>query len=138
MFPSIRLTVAARGLLVAVALWCVATGVAYMPQVGATPSVLGLVYAVIPPHAWAVLWITAGVLMLAGLRWYRARQIGTSLAMGLTLLLACAYSSAWLTGDMARGWVSAKNYILIAAVVSLGAAVLCEGVLAGGSTRRVP
>ena len=71
--------------------------------------------------------------MLAGLRWYKPRQWGISLAMGLTVLLAAVYVSAWLTGDMARGWVSAKNYLLICVVVMTGAAIMAEGVLARGS-----
>ena len=54
--------------------------------------------------------------------------------MGLTLLLAFIYVSAWITGDMDRGWVSAKNYLLIAAVVITGAATLAEGVLARGDS----
>ena len=93
-----------------------------------------MVVSVIPPRLWVAAWIIAGVLMLAGLRWYRCRQWGTALAMGLTLLLAFIYVSAWVTGDMERGWVSAKNYLLIAAVVITGAAMLAEGVLARGDS----
>lgn len=131
---STRMMWAARGLIIAVALWCVLTGIAYDPVLGDVPSTLSMVVSIIPPRLWVAAWIIAGVLMLAGLRWYWCRRWGTSLAMGLTLLLAFIYVSAWITGDMARGWVSAKNYLLIAAVVITGAATLAEGVLARGDS----
>lgn len=131
---SARMRWAARGLIIAVALWCILTGIAYDPVLGDVPSTLSMVVSIIPPRLWVAAWIIAGVLMLAGLRWYRCRQWGVSLAMGLTLLLAFIYVSAWITGDMARGWVSAKNYLLIAAVVITGAAIMAEGVLARGDS----
>lgn len=130
---STRMTTAARILLTSIAVWCIATGIAYDPILGDVPSTMGPLVAVIPPRLWAYSWIAAGVLMIAGLRWYRCRQWGTALAMGLTLLLAFIYVSAWITGDMERGWVSAKNYLLICVVVMTGAAIMAEGVLARGS-----
>ena len=130
---SARMTWAARILLTSIAVWCIATGIAYDPILGDVPSTMGPLVAVIPPRLWAYSWITAGVLMIAGLRWYKPRQWGISLAMGLTVLLAAVYVSAWITGDMARGWVSAKNYLLICVVVMTGAAIMAEGVLARGS-----
>lgn len=131
---SARMTWAARILLASIAVWCITTGIAYDPLLGDVPSTMGPLVAVIPPRLWSYSWITAGVLMLAGLKWYWCRRWGISLAMGLTLLLAFIYVSAWITGDMDRGWVSAKNYLLIAAVVITGAATLAEGVLARGDS----
>lgn len=133
MILSARMTTAARALLIAIAIWCITTGIAYDPVIGDVPSSLGLVVAFIPPRLWAALWIIAGLLLLAGLRWYKPRQLGISLAMGLTVLLAAVYVFAWVTGDMSRGWVSAKNYLLICVVVIAGAAIMAEGVLARGS-----
>ena len=131
---SVRMTWAARILLTSIAIWCITTGIAYDPILGDVPSMMGPLVAVIPPRLWAYSWITAGVLMIAGLKWDRPRQWGISRTMGLTILLAAVYVSAWITGDMARGWVSAKNYLLIAAVVITGAATLAEGVLARGDS----
>lgn len=133
---SIRMLAAARTLFIVIALWCITTGLAYDPTIGDVPSTMAFIVEIVHPRLWSSLWIAAGVLMILGLRWYRARQVGVSLAMGLTVMLASVYVSAWLSGAMARGWVSAKNYLLIAAVVAVGAAILAEGVLAGGSNHR--
>lgn len=130
-----KMASAARALLIALALWCITTGLAYHPVIGETPRMMDFLFARFPVRIWAYAWIVAGMLIIVGLRWYRARQIGTALAMGLTVLLAAVYVSAWFSGDMGRGWVSAKNYVLICVVVISGAATLAEGVLASGSRR---
>lgn len=127
-----KMASAARALLIALALWCITTGLAYHPIIGETPRMMDFLFARFPVRFWAYAWIVAGMLIIVGLRWYRARQIGTALAMGLSLLLTVVYLYAWFSGDMGRGWVSAKNYVLICVVVISGAATLAEGVLASG------
>lgn len=131
-----RMDCAARTLLAIIAGWCILTGLAYGPMIGEIPDTITPIVRFIPPLVWSSAWIVAGVLQLLGLRWYWSRRWGVTIAMGLTLLLACTYTAAWLAGDMARGWVSAKNYVLIAGVVAYGGAVLIEGVMTDADSRR--
>ena len=74
------------------AIWCFATGLAYLPPLGALPEQLALISRVTSGHVLA-------------------------LTMSLTLLLAGGFFTAWLFEDQARAWVSVKNYLMLAGAI---------------------
>ena len=98
-----------------------ARGLAYIdaPSTGLTTFVDKLV----PLTVWAIVWITAGVLIFAGI-WHRiiARW---AMALGSSLWLVWGTSYMWATviGDQSRGWVTG------AAMLTLGGAMLISGAL---------
>ena len=99
----------------------IARGLAYIdaPSTGLTTFVDKLV----PLTVWAIVWITAGVLIFAGV-WHRiiARW---AMALGSSLRLVWGLSYMWATviGDQSRGWVTG------AAMLTLGGAMLISGAL---------
>lgn len=99
----------------------IARGLAYIdaPSTGLTTFVDKLV----PLTVWAIAWITAGVLIFAGV-WHRiiARW---AMALGSSLWLVWGLSYMWATviGDQSRGWVTG------AAMLTLGGAMLISGAL---------
>ena len=99
----------------------IARGLAYIdaPSTGLTTFVDKLV----PLTVWAIVWITAGVLIFAGV-WHRiiARW---AMALGSSLWLVWGLSYMWATviGDQSRGWVTG------AAMLTLGGAMLISGAL---------
>ena len=99
----------------------IARGIAYIdaPSTGLTTFVDKLV----PLTVWAIVWITAGVLIFAGI-WHRiiARW---AMALGSSLWLVWGTSYMWATviGDQSRGWVTG------AAMLTLGGAMLISGAL---------
>ena len=98
-----------------------ARGLAYIdaPSTGLTTFVDKLV----PLTVWAIVWITAGVLIFAAI-WHRiiARW---AMALGSSLWLVWGTSYMWATviGDQSRGWVTGS------AMLTLGGAMLIIGAL---------
>lgn len=99
-------------------LWCMATSRAY---VDATPDVLQATEAFLHIDIWMVWAITAGLLALGTLSppigpawvlWTGSilRIMGMSICAGLLL----AWSVEFFMTDMDRGWVTGKNYLILA------------------------
>ena len=98
-----------------------ARGLAYIdaPSTGLTTFVDKLV----PLTVWAIVWITAGVLIFAGI-WHRIiARWAMSLGSSLWLVWGTSYMWATVIGDQSRGWVTG------AAMLTLGGAMLISGAL---------
>lgn len=79
--------------------------------------------AVVPLRVWAIVWIVAGLLMLAGI-WHRviarwALSLGGSLwaAWGLSFYLS------WMLGHQDRGWVTGSAFLTLAGIMFITAAL---------------
>lgn len=100
----------------------IARGVAYVNQ----PSTGGLTHfidALVPLHVWAVVWIVAGVTVLAGI-WHRviARYALAFVSM-LWGIWGLSYMTASLIGDASRGWVTGALILNVAGLTIIVAAL---------------
>ncbi|WP_206473626.1 hypothetical protein [Dietzia sp. KRD202] len=100
----------------------IARGVAYVDQ----PSTGGLTHfidALVPLHVWAVVWIVAGVTVLAGI-WHRviARYALAFVSM-LWGIWGLSYMTASLIGDASRGWVTGALILNVAGLTIIVAAL---------------
>ena len=114
-----RLRVATLGIVSAGA---IARGAAYIDQ----PSTGGLTHfidALVPLHLWAIVWIAAGVMVLAGV-WQRvlARYALAFVSM-LWLIWGLSYMSATVFGDSSRGWVTGALILNVAGLTIIVAAL---------------
>ena len=114
-----RLRIAALAI---VAAGAIARGVAYVNQ----PSTGGLTHfidALVPLHLWAVVWIAAGVMVLAGV-WQRvlARYALAFTAM-LWTIWGLSYMTATVLGDASRGWVTGALILNVAGLTIIVAAL---------------
>lgn len=114
--------------------WCVATAVAYVHHV---PQQLAAVDSAVTAPVWAV-WATAATLLIVGSlvpgasppqvqnvsRW--ARIIGMAVACAMLIMWSAAFFV-----DEPRGWVSAKNYALLAVM-----AMVSSWIIARDSAKR--
>lgn len=96
-------------------------GLAYIdaPSTGLTTFVDRLV----PLPVWAVVWITAGALVVVGM-WHRiVARWAIALSSSLWVVWGISYMWATIIGDQTRGWVTG------AAMLSLGGLMLICGAL---------
>lgn len=114
--------------------WCIATAVAYVHHV---PQQLVAVDGAVSAPVWAV-WATAATLLIVGSlapgasppqvqnlsRWVRI--IGMAIACAMLILWSAAFFI-----DEPRGWVSAKNYSLLAVM-----AMVSSWIIARDSAKR--
>ena len=98
-----------------------ARGLSYSPHVlGPAPRSGGHpAEAALPMPVWSVIWVAVGVLCLVGAVWSRRKiaALAVGLGVGLNMLWAGSFLAATITGDMARGWVSAVGYASVALLV---------------------
>lgn len=114
-----RLRIAALAI---VAAGAAARGCAYIDQ----PSTGGLTHfidALVPLHLWAIVWIAAGVMVLAGV-WQR---VLARYALAFTAMLwgiwGLSYMSATVFGDSSRGWVTGALILNVAGLTIIVAAL---------------
>lgn len=100
----------------------IARGVAYVDQ----PSTGGLTHfidALVPLHLWAIVWIAAGAMVLAGV-WHR---VVARYALAFTAMLwgiwGLSYMSATVFGDASRGWVTGALILNVAGLTIIVAAL---------------
>lgn len=81
-------------------------GLAYIgPRPGT--QLTTFVDSVVPLHVWAIVWIGAGALLVAGI-WHRAiARWALSIGASLWAVWALSYTLSWLIGDQSRAWVTA-------------------------------
>lgn len=99
----------------------VARGLAYIdpPQTGLTT----FVDALVPLHVWAVVWIAAGTLMVAGI-WHRGiARVAINLGGTLWAVWGLSYMWATLIGDQSRGWVTGALMLTLAGAMYICAAL---------------
>ena len=79
---------------------------------------------VLPLHVWAVVWIVAGVTVLAGI-WHRviARYALAFVSM-LWGIWGLSYMSATVLGDSSRGWVTGALILNVAGLTIIVAALV--------------
>ena len=107
--------------LIILGLGILARGLSYSPHVfGRAPRSGGHpAEAALPMPMWSIIWVSVGVLCLVAAVWSR-RQIAAlaiGLGVGLNMLWAGSFVAATITGDMARGWVTAIGYASVALLV---------------------
>lgn len=98
-----------------------ARGVSYLPLlVDPGRSAAHFLENLLPPTAWAWVWIAAGVVALAASvrHWLLPLALGGT--VGLHTLWALSFIGATFTGDSTRGWVSAISYAAVAALAVWG------------------
>ena len=98
-----------------------ARGVSYLPPlVNPERSAVHFLENLLPPTAWAWVWLAAGVLALAASVRHRLLPLALGGAVGLHTMWALSFISATFTGDSTRGWVSAISYAAVAALAVWG------------------
>lgn len=97
-------------------------GLAYVGQ-QSTGGLTTFVDAVVPLPVWAIIWMLSGLAILAGI-WHRviARW---ALSFGASLWAVWGLSFLWaaISGDSARGWVTASTMFTLAGVMVIIAAL---------------
>ncbi|MDX2357454.1 hypothetical protein [Dietzia sp. PP-33] len=108
--------------LVIVAGGAVARGVAYLNQ----PSTGGLTHfidALVPLHVWAIVWIAAGVTVLAGI-WHRVvGRYALAFVSMMWAIWGLSYMTATVFGDASRGWVTGALILNLAGLTIIVAAL---------------
>lgn len=114
-----RLRIAALAI---VASGAVARGAAYVDQ-PTTGGLTTFVDALVPLHLWAIVWIAAGAMVLAGI-WHR---VVARYALAFTAMLwgiwGLSYMSATVFGDSSRGWVTGALILNVAGLTIIVAAL---------------
>lgn len=114
-----RLRVAALALFAAGA---GARGFAYVGK-PTTGGLTTFVDALVPLHVWAVVWIAAGTLMIAGI-WHRfIARIALNLGGTLWAVWGLSYVAATMVGDSSRGWVTGALMLTLAGAMYICAAL---------------
>lgn len=72
--------------------------------------------AVMPLQLWGVLWLTVGVICLAGAL-VRADRFAFACAAALKVLWGSMFALGWLAGVIERGWVGAVVWLALALIV---------------------
>ena len=107
-----------RALTAAWAAWAWLTTIAYLS--GPEISHLQPIVAMVSPQWWSWLWGTAAALLTLGLAPWRgagwSRVAGLAVVAGLCTAWGLSFTLMWIDGETTRGWVSAKNYGLQAAL----------------------
>jgi len=86
--------------------------------VGGAPRQLAKLEASVPFQLW-FLWLIAAVLLTVGTalprkgKYRRAARCARVYGLAMVTIMIMLWAAAFFTADMARGWVSAKNYLLI-------------------------
>ena len=98
-----------RAAVAALALFIIARGLAYAgPAAPAgAPSILGVIDSVAPTWLWGIVYITAGLLVVAGTWWQRLWTTGLILWAIAQSVWIVGYVVATVTGLAPRGWVTA-------------------------------
>lgn len=97
-------------------------GIAYTGTT-TTGGLTTFVDALVPLHVWAVVWVAAGTLMLAGI-WHRViARWALSLGGTLWAVWGLSYVTATLVGDAPRGWVTGSTLLTLAAAMYICAAL---------------
>ena len=107
-----------RALTAAWAAWAWLTAIAYLA--GPEISHLQPIVAMVSPQWWSWLWGAAAALLTLGLAPWRgagwSRVAGLAVVAGLCTAWGLSFTHMWIDGETTRGWVSAKNYGLQAAL----------------------
>ena len=107
-----------RALTAAWAAWAWLTAIAYLA--GPEISHLQPIVAMVSPQWWSWLWGAAAALLTLGLAPWRgagwSRVAGLAVVAGLCTAWGLSFTLMWIDGETTRGWVSAKNYGLQAAL----------------------
>ena len=90
-------------------------GVSYLPgSVDTSRSPAHFFEELAGPPVWAVVWITLGVLCLAATAVGRLVPAAVGGTVGIHAAWALSFLGVWVTGQSARGWVSALGYAGVA------------------------
>ena len=109
--------------------WCLWSWSMVAAYVGGAPRQLAKLEASVPFQLW-FLWLIAAVLLTVGTalprkgkyrraalprkgKYRRAARCARVCGLAMVTILIMLWAAAFFTADMARGWVSAKNYLLI-------------------------
>ena len=107
-----------RALTAAWAAWAWLTAIAYLA--GPEISHLQPIVNIVSPQWWSWLWGAAAALLTLGLAPWRgagwSRVAGLAVVAGLCTAWGLSFTLMWIDGETSRGWVSAKNYGLQAAL----------------------
>lgn len=100
-------------------IWCLWSWSMVAAYVGGAPRQLAALESSVPFQLW-FLWLIAAVLLTVGTvlprkgKYTRASRSTRVYGLAMVTIMLMLWASAFFTADMARGWVSAKNYLLLA------------------------
>lgn len=101
--------------------WDLSTAFAYIDN---SPSQLHIIESFLPVQIWVVWLIASGFLLLGVLIPAKGseRRLDIvitlrSIGMGISALLLAAWGMGFILSDSERGWVSGKNYLMMAVCV---------------------
>jgi hypothetical protein len=113
----------ALALLVA-AFACAFTGIAYLvPSAPTRLDSLTYVERWVPLSWAAWVWVAAGALCLFAIAFHAARPWAFGAAIALHTAWAVSFMGSYLFLDSARGWVSARAYLVIALLILIAAGI---------------
>lgn len=99
--------------------WCAWSWSMVLAYIGGAPRQLISLEESIPLQLW-ILWFIAAVFLTLGTalplrgRYQRVSRLARVNGLTLVTVMLLLWSVAFFTADMSRGWVSAKNYLLLA------------------------
>lgn len=94
-----------------ISLITLARGVSYLPPlVNPDREAAHFLEMLLPPTAWAWVWLTLGTLALVAAHCHRLLPIALGGAVGLHALWALSFIGGTVTGETPRGWVTAIGY----------------------------
>lgn len=101
----------------------IGTGLAYVFPSEPHNAALNPIEFWLPIPWWAVVWIAGGLLTIGGFWSGKCRKLGSAIAVGMLVLWAGSFGGTWVMHELGfidgggRSWVSAKNYLCLAALV---------------------
>lgn len=78
-----------------------------------TTGMTSFIDGALPLTAWAVLWLVAGIIAIAGIWSHIAARWGLSIVAALWFTWFLSYMVAWIAGDSSRGWLTAGGFFVI-------------------------
>lgn len=99
--------------------WCLWSWSMVAAYIGGAPRQLATLEASVPFQLW-FLWLIAAVLLTVGTalprkgKYRRAARCARVYGLAMVTIMLMLWAAAFFTADMERGWVSAKNYLLLA------------------------
>lgn len=107
-------------ILTVVGLFAISRGWVYLgPAEFLPPAYVSLLDQLIPIHVWAVCWLAAGGLVIAGIFAHPLARWSMSCVVSLSGAWSVSYLAAWAIGGIGEAWAPAALFACIAALVAV-------------------
>lgn len=102
-----------RRVLLVLGIFAAALGAFYLPMCVPASAHMPTLEKWVPLWLWAAAWIADSALLLFSAITDRARPTAVAMGSAMPLLWAAIYLGGWLTGDNARGYVTALSFLIL-------------------------